>query len=65
MAFQLWIEERDKAVWHLATRRSDRLMFRVVCGWQMTPVDKRVYPQKPSEPGPPEPQRCHSCVGTD
>ena len=62
MGFQLWIEERDKAVWHLATERLTPRTYRVACGWQMTRDDSTIYPQKPHEPGPPEAQRCHSCL---
>ena len=64
VAFQLWIEERDKAVWHLSQGRIGPQRFRVVCGWEMTDVDRNIYPQKSGEPGPPEAQRCHSCIGT-
>jgi hypothetical protein len=61
--FQLWIEERDKAVWHLSKDPSGRGRFEVACGWKMTKNDRRIYPKKANEPGPPEAQRCHSCVG--
>jgi hypothetical protein len=64
MGFQLWIEEHDKAVWHLVTERTKPRLFAVACGWQMTPLDTSIYPQKPGEPGPPEPLRCRSCVAT-
>ena len=60
---QLWIEERDKSVWHLATERLTPRTFRVVCGWEMTADDTRIYPQKASEPGPAHARRCHSCIG--
>ena len=30
---QLWIEETDKAVWHLANGRTAPLRYTVVCGW--------------------------------
>ena len=62
MGFQLWIEERDKAVWHLVTDRHSARRYQVACGWEMTENDSRIYPKKPDEPGPPKPQRCHSCV---
>lgn len=60
---QLWIEEHDKAVWHLATKRLTPRSFRVACGWEMTPMDTRVYPQKSTEAGPPVAERCRTCVG--
>lgn len=52
VGYQLWIEERDKAVWHLATDRHSSRRYRVVCGWEMTENDSRIYPKKPHEPGP-------------
>jgi hypothetical protein len=64
MGFKLWIEEHDKAVWHLVTERRTPRLFRVVCGWEMTPSDTSVYPQKPGEPGPPKALRCRGCVAT-
>ena len=36
MAYQLWTEEEDKAVWHRATR-SKGSRFVVACGWEMKP----------------------------
>ena len=62
MGFQLWIEEHDKAVWHLVTERVMPRSFRVMCGWRMTPADTRIYPAKPGEPGPSAESRCRSCV---
>ena len=62
MGFQLWIEEHDKAVWHLVTERVTPRSYRFVCGWRMTPTDKRIYPRKPQDPGPPAEVRCRSCL---
>ncbi len=62
MGFELWIEERDKAVWHLATSRSGRRRWQVACGWEMTPADSRIYPKKHAEAGPAAEDRCRTCV---
>ena len=62
MTYQLWIEERDKAVWHKVTNRMTGATYAVVCGWEMTANDRVIYPQKSSEPGPLEERRCNSCV---
>ena len=61
MGLELWIEEHDKAVWHLATQRVTPRSFRVVCGWRMTPTDTRIYPRKPGDPALPVEARCRSC----
>lgn len=58
----LWFEEPDKKVWQLMTRKAP-LDYRAACSWHLTPVTGRVWPQKGREPGPPEEQRCRSCVG--
>ena len=60
---QLWIEETDKAVWHLANGRTAPLRYTVVCGWVLPARPTRVWPQKSYELGPPQGQRCHSCIG--
>ena len=60
---QLWIEEQDKAVWHLANGRTGRLRYTVVCGWVLPARPTRIWPQKHTEIGPPQEQRCHTCIG--
>ena len=61
----LWVEEKGKAVWHRATVRVVRTLYRAVCGWQLDMRQGRVWPQKPVEPGPPEDERCRTCVGNE
>ena len=65
MAFRLWIEETDKSVWHRATSRTAPLRYRAACGWELDSRPSRVWPQKPTEPGPPDEQRCHTCVAEE
>ena len=60
----LWFEEFDKRVWHLMTRRAP-LVYHAACGWNLVPYTGRVWPQKGHEPGPPEPERCRTCVGKE
>ena len=60
---QLWIEEADKAVWHLITYRERARSFRAACGWTLDPVRGRIWPQKPGEDGPAQEARCYTCVG--
>jgi hypothetical protein len=61
----LWVEEKDKAVWHRATGRVERTLYRAVCGWQLDVRQGRVWPQKRGQFGPPEDERCHTCVGSE
>ncbi len=60
---RLWFEEADKQVWHLMTRREGGRSFHAACGWTLDPVSGRVWPQKPTEEGPAERDRCRTCVG--
>ena len=62
---KLWFEESDKQVWHLMTERIARGSFRAACGWTLSPVTGRIWPQKPGEDGPDEAMRCHNCVGKE
>jgi hypothetical protein len=59
----LWIEETDKKVWHLANGRTAALRYTVVCGWELKARPTRVWPQKAHEPGPAHDERCRSCIG--
>lgn len=61
----LWFEESDKQVWHLMTRRVAPLDYHAACGWHLAPYTGRVWPQKDHELGPPESERCRSCVGKE
>lgn len=63
--FRLWIEEADKKVWHIVTRRIDARRYDVACGWEMGPRLRMVWPQKPAEAGPAHGERCHSCAALD
>ncbi len=58
----LWIEEREKHVWHRSVGRIGPLTYRAACGWRMGIRDSRVWPITGSDPGPAPPQRCHACV---
>ena len=60
---QLWIEETDKKVWHLATGRTAALRYTVACGWELSGRPTRIWPQKVTEPGPAHEERCRSCIG--
>ena len=66
MASQIWLEEADEHVWHrLSARVSDRA-WRTACGWEMSTLRGRLWPQKPGEAGPSPSERCHDCVaGTE
>jgi hypothetical protein len=57
----LWIEERDKPVWHRVAARVASLEYLAACGWELSARDGRVWAQKPGDPGPPVETRCHSC----
>ena len=65
MAAQLWIEETDKKVWHLANGKTAPMRYTVVCGWLLNARPTRVWPQKSYEPGPPRDDRCRSCIGEE
>jgi hypothetical protein len=59
----IWIEERDKAVWHSAvSRETEPLTYRAACGWVVSIRHGRIWPQKLHDPGPPDDDRCRSCV---
>lgn len=62
---QLWFEESDKRVWHLMTKKPGPMNYRAACGWHLVPYTGRVWPQKAHEPGPPDLERCRSCVGRE
>jgi len=62
---QLWFEEADKHVWHLMTRKADRMDYHAACGWHLAPHTGRIWPQKPSENGPDEETRCRTCIGEE
>ncbi len=57
----LWVEERDKAVWHRAVDRVDPRRYIMACGWELSLHDGRVWPQKGYEVGPPEDEQCVDC----
>ena len=61
MASKLWIEERDKPVWHRVVTRVASLDYRAACGWELSAREGRVWPQKTSDLGPVPETRCHSC----
>lgn len=61
-AMRLWLEESDKQVWHRITRKEGRMHHHAACGWHLSPFTGRIWPQKASEPGPPEAPHCRSCV---
>ena len=65
MAARLWIEERDKPVWHRALKRVASLDYVAACGWELSAREGRVWPQKPRDPGPAAATRCHTCVGDE
>ena len=62
---KMWFEEPDKQVWHLMTKRTGRAAFRAACGWTLSPVSGRIWPQKIGEDGPSEETRCRTCVGRE
>lgn len=61
----LWFEESDKRVWHRMTKREGHMNYHAVCGWHLSPVTGRIWPQKAGDPGPPEADRCRTCVGKE
>ena len=61
----LWIEERDKPVWHRVVTRVDSLEYRAVCGWELSAREGRIWAQKPLEAGPQPADRCRACVGAE
>lgn len=61
MTSTLWIEERDKPVWHRVVTRVHALQYRAACGWDLSAREGRIWSQKPGESGPEPAQRCHSC----
>jgi hypothetical protein len=61
----LWFEEVDKQVWHRMSRREGPRSYHAACGWTLSPVTGRIWPQKPGEDGPDEETRCRACIGKD
>jgi hypothetical protein len=59
---QLWLEEADEHVWHRVTRQTRGPAWRAACGWELSALRGRAWPQKPGEAGPPLIERCHDCV---
>ena len=60
--YTIWIEERDKAVWHGIVRRKSGLIYEAGCGWELSARAGRIWPLKHDDPGPPTDERCHSCM---
>jgi hypothetical protein len=60
----LWIEERDKPVWHRVATRVRALEYRAACGWELSAREGRIWSQKPHDVGPKVEDRCHTCIGT-
>lgn len=65
MTSTLWIEERDKPVWHRVVTRVGSLQYKAVCGWDLSAREGRIWSQKPNESGPERADRCHACIGAD
>ncbi len=66
MAPQIWLEEVDEHVWHRLSGRVSQGVWRTACGWEMSALRGRLWPQKAGEFGPSPDERCHDCVaGTD
>jgi hypothetical protein len=57
----IWIEERDKRVWHRAESHLGYYLYRAKCRWELDTREGRIYPQRSGEPGPPIEERCHDC----
>ena len=62
MASYIWLREGDEDVWHHLARRVGPGRWKTACGWEMSAFRGMMWPQKPGEPGPPPPDRCHDCV---
>lgn len=62
MASQIWLCEGDEAVWHRLAHRVRQGTWLTACGWEMSALRGRVWPQKPGEAGPLTDERCHDCV---
>lgn len=39
--------------------------YHAACGWHLTPYRGRIWPEKRIDEGPPEADRCHTCVGIE
>jgi len=62
MASQIWLEEADENVWHRLAHRVAPGVWRTFCGWEMSALRGRLWPQKSGESGPPAQERCGDCV---
>ena len=62
MASQIWLREGDEQVWHRLARRTGAGTWETTCGWEMSVVRGKVWPQKAGEAGPVAEERCNDCV---
>jgi hypothetical protein len=58
-----WVQEPGSRIWHGLTDNPDGFTTRAGCGWEPDAmVRKTIWPVHPSEPGPPEFERCQWCA---
>lgn len=62
MATQIWLMEGDERVWHRLARRTAPGRWTTDCGWEMSAIRGKVWPQKIGEAGPLAEERCDDCV---
>lgn len=61
-SYDLWLADKDQAVWHRAAVRLEGLVYRAACGWQVDAWQGLVWPQSAVDAGPPQGDRCRTCT---
>lgn len=63
---ELWIEQAGpKVVWHRSVGRLGSARYRAACGGEMNLLEGRLWAVKPGQPGPPNAERCQTCLAQE